>query len=67
MICDAKRVAYTRLAPEDLLYNICQGEKGLHNGRVQTLFLRVRLFIFNQFEDFFTPDIFRHQIHRINQ
>ena len=41
MICDAKRVAYARIPPEDLLYNVCTGEKGLYNGRVQTLFLRV--------------------------
>lgn len=41
MICDAKRVAYARLSPEDLLFNLCQGEKGLHNGRVQTIFLKV--------------------------
>jgi hypothetical protein len=52
MICDAKRVAYVRIPPEDLLFSVCQGEKGLYNGRVQTLFLRVRLFIFHQFKDF---------------
>ena len=45
MICDSKRVAYARLSPEDLLFNLCEGEKGCHNGRVQTLFLKVRLFV----------------------
>jgi hypothetical protein len=45
MICDSKRVAYARLAPEDILFNLCEGEKGYHNGRVQTLFLKVRLFV----------------------
>ena len=43
MICDSKRVAYARLSPEDLLFNVCQGERGLHNGRVQTIFLKVCL------------------------
>ena len=38
---DGKRVANARLHPEDLLFSPCQGERGLHNGRVQTLFLRV--------------------------
>ena len=46
MICDGKRVAYARIPPEDLLYSICTGERGLHNGRVQTLFLRVCFFFF---------------------
>ena len=41
MISEGKRVAYARLHPEDLLFSQCQGERGLHNGRVQTLFLRV--------------------------
>ena len=41
MICDSKRVAYARFQPEDLLFNLCKGEKGLHNGRVQTIFLKV--------------------------
>jgi hypothetical protein len=41
MICDSKRVAYARIQPEDLLFNVCQGEKGKYNGRVQTLFLKV--------------------------
>ena len=40
MICDSKRVAYARISPEDLLFNLCQGDKGLHSGRVQTLFLK---------------------------
>ncbi|CAF3351971.1 unnamed protein product [Rotaria sp. Silwood1] len=40
MICDSKRVAYARLSPEDLLYSTCEGEKGLYNGRIQTLFLQ---------------------------
>ncbi|CAF4563953.1 unnamed protein product [Rotaria sp. Silwood2] len=40
MICDSKRVAYSRLSPEDLLYSTCEGEKGLYNGRIQTLFLQ---------------------------
>ncbi|CAF3717062.1 unnamed protein product [Rotaria sordida] len=40
MICDSKRVAYARLLPEDLLYSVCEGEKGLYNGRIQTLFLQ---------------------------
>lgn len=43
MICDTKRVAYARISPEDLLFNHCAGEKGLQNGRVQTLFLKVSL------------------------
>ena len=42
MISDSKRVAYVRLQPEDLFFSQCQGERGLNNGRVQTLFLRVR-------------------------
>jgi len=46
MICDSKRVAYARIQPEDLLYSVCDGEKGLHNGRIQTLFLRVCYFFF---------------------
>ena len=41
MVSDGKRVANARLHPEDLLFSQCQGERGLHNGRVQTLFLRV--------------------------
>ncbi len=41
MICDSKRVAYARLQPEDLLYSICEGERGINNGVVQTLFLQV--------------------------
>ncbi len=41
MISDLKRVAYARIQPEDLLFNVCQGEKGIYNGRVQTLFLKV--------------------------
>ena len=48
MICDAKRVAYARIAPEDLLFNICTGERGLLNGRVQTIFLRVCSFEKNE-------------------
>ncbi|CAF1410887.1 unnamed protein product, partial [Rotaria sordida] len=40
MICDSKRVAYARFQPEDLLFNLCKGEKGLYNGRVQTIFLK---------------------------
>ncbi|CAF1359491.1 unnamed protein product [Rotaria magnacalcarata] len=40
MICDSQRVAYARFQPEDLLFNICQGDKGLHSGRVQTIFLK---------------------------
>ena len=47
MICDSKRVAYVRLAPEDLLFNLCEGEKGCYNGRVQTLFLKVRCLAFD--------------------
>ncbi len=46
MICDLKRVAYARIQPEDLLFNLCKNEKGLQNGRVQTIFLKVFLFIF---------------------
>ncbi|CAF4438038.1 unnamed protein product, partial [Rotaria magnacalcarata] len=41
MICDSKRVAYARLPPEDVFFNLCQGEKGLYNGCVQTIFLKV--------------------------
>jgi hypothetical protein len=41
MVSDGKRVAYARLHPEDLLFSQCKSERGLHNGRVQTLFLRV--------------------------
>jgi hypothetical protein len=41
MICDSKRVAYARIPPEDLLFNLCEGDKGLYNGRVQTIFLKV--------------------------
>ncbi|CAF2056570.1 unnamed protein product [Rotaria magnacalcarata] len=40
MICNSKRVAYVRLQPEDLLFSACQGERGVYNGRVQTLFLQ---------------------------
>ncbi|CAF4263620.1 unnamed protein product, partial [Rotaria sordida] len=40
MICDSKRVAYARFQPEDLFFNLCKGEKGLYNGRVQTIFLK---------------------------
>ncbi|CAF1588915.1 unnamed protein product [Didymodactylos carnosus] len=40
MICDNKRVAYARLAPEDILYSICQSDKGKNYGKVQTLFLK---------------------------
>ncbi|CAF3109617.1 unnamed protein product [Rotaria sp. Silwood2] len=40
MICDSKRVAYARFQPEDILFNLCKGEKGLNNGRVQTIFLK---------------------------
>jgi hypothetical protein len=47
MICDSKRVAYARIQPEDLLYNSCIGEKGLNNGSVQTLFLRVGYQLFS--------------------
>ena len=41
MIYDLKRVAYARFQPEDLLFNFCKGEKGLYNGHVQTIFLKV--------------------------
>ena len=41
MIFNSRRVAYVRLQAEDLFYSPCQGERGLFNGRVQTLFLRV--------------------------
>ena len=40
MICDTKRVAYARIPPEDLLFSLCDGEKGLNNGRVETIFLK---------------------------
>ncbi|CAF1244784.1 unnamed protein product [Rotaria sordida] len=40
MICDSKRVAYARIPPEDILFSLCEGDKGLHNGRIQTLFLQ---------------------------
>ncbi|UJR23948.1 hypothetical protein I4U23_026916 [Adineta vaga] len=40
MISDSKRVAYTRISAEDLLFNLCEGDKGLYNGRVQTFFLK---------------------------
>ncbi|CAF4381885.1 unnamed protein product, partial [Adineta steineri] len=40
MICDSKRVAYARIQPEDLLFNLCAGDKGLYNGRVHTFFLK---------------------------
>ncbi|CAF1333357.1 unnamed protein product, partial [Rotaria sordida] len=40
MICDSKRAAYARFQPEDLLFNLCKGEKGLYNGHVQTIFLK---------------------------
>jgi hypothetical protein len=46
MICDSKRLAYVRIPAEDLLYAVCEGEKGLQNGTIQTLFLRVSYFIF---------------------
>ena len=64
MICDSKRVAYARLSPEDLLFNLCQGEKGLHSGRVQTIFLKVCSEIF--LEENRVNDFFRHLVHRIN-
>jgi hypothetical protein len=41
MICDSKRVAYARIQAEDLFFNLCEGDKGVHNGRVQTIFLKV--------------------------
>ncbi|CAF1117580.1 unnamed protein product [Adineta ricciae] len=41
MMCDSKRVAYVRIPPEDILFSLCQGEKGLYNGHVQTFFLRI--------------------------
>ena len=41
MISDSKRVAYVRIPAEDLLFNLCEGDKGSHNGRVQTFFLKV--------------------------
>ncbi|CAF1235979.1 unnamed protein product [Adineta ricciae] len=40
MISDSKRVAYVRIPAEDLLFNLCEGDKGFHNGRVQTFFLK---------------------------
>ena len=46
MICDSKRVAYARIPPEDLLFNLCHNERGLHSGRVQTIFLKVCCFIY---------------------
>jgi hypothetical protein len=45
MISDSKRVAYARLSPEDILFNQCYGERGLQNGRVQSLFLKVRVLL----------------------
>ena len=47
MICDSKRVAYARIKPEDLLFNICEGDKGLQNGRVQTIFLKVSYYFYS--------------------
>lgn len=41
MICDSKRVAYVRIPAEDIFYSLCRGEQGIHNGRVQTVFLKV--------------------------
>jgi hypothetical protein len=66
MICDSKRVAYTRIQPEDLLFNVCQGEKGIYNGRVQTLFLKVGYLM-----GFFSKNKiklfrFRHHVQQIN-
>lgn len=42
MISEGKRLAYVRLRPEDLLFASCLSERGIDNGQVQTLFLRVR-------------------------
>ena len=50
MLSGGKRVAYTRLTAEDILYSKVDSEKGRNCGRVQTIFLRVCV---NSFLNFF--------------
>lgn len=41
MISNSKRVAYTRIPAEEILYSKVDSERGLNCGRVQTIFLRL--------------------------
>ena len=41
MISGNKRVAYTRIPAEDILYSKVDTERGIHSGRVQTILLRL--------------------------
>ena len=41
MICDKKRIAYTRVPAKDLLSATQDDMQGKHCGKIQTLFLRV--------------------------
>ena len=41
MLSNNKRIAYTRIPAEDILFSRVQSEKGQNCGRVQTIFLRV--------------------------
>ena len=42
MLCGNKRVAYTRVPAQHVLYSLVEEERGKDSGRMQTLFLRVR-------------------------
>ena len=41
MLSGGKRVAYTRVCAEDIIYSQVDSERGQYCGRVQTIFLRV--------------------------
>ena len=41
MLCGGKRVAYTRIPSQHLVYSLVEEERGKDAGRMQTVFLRV--------------------------
>ena len=42
MLCGGRRVAYTRIAAQHVMYSLVEEERGKDAGRMQTVFLRVR-------------------------
>ena len=49
MISGGKRVAYTRIRVEDILYSKVDSERGQNCGRIQTIFLRVNMIFYHYY------------------
>lgn len=43
MLCGGKRVAYTRIPAQNIIYSLVEEERGKDSGRMQTVFLRVSM------------------------